>query len=72
MALMLCVGVITGEPNSFIRDLYGVFFGHLRLTPFEIEYVVCDIIPFFTCVFSVVKLFENSAWFILKLSTSGP
>ena len=69
---MLSVSVITSEPDSVVRDLHGVVLGHLRLAPFEIEDIVCDVVPFFACVFRVVELFENPAWFILELSTGGP
>ena len=72
MALMLSVGVITSEPDPVVWDLHRVVLGHLRLPPFEIEDVVCDVVPFLACVFRVVKLFENPARFILKLSTGGP
>ena len=72
MALMLGVSIVTSEPDSIVRDLNGVVLSHLRLAPLEIEDIVCDVVPLFACVFCVVKLFENPAGFILKLSTGGP
>ena len=72
MALMLSVSIITSEPDPIVWDLHRVVLGHLRLAPFEIEDIVCDVVPFFACVFRVVKLFENPARFVLELSTGSP
>jgi hypothetical protein len=38
------------------------------LTPFEIEYIVCDVVHLLSSILCVVKLLVNSAWLINELS----
>lgn len=69
---MLRVGVVSCEPDSIIWDNDSLVFCRLRLAPFEVEYVVRDVVPLDSTVLRVVELLVDPAWLIIELGTGGP
>ena len=69
---MTIVIVVSGHPNSVIRDRNTLGFSDCTLSPFKVEDVISYVIPFLPDVLCVVEFLVNAAWLVLELSTCCP